>query len=208
MSLRSTALVALALTLSACGGDDVAEPATDSSTVTDAIRTPSAAPADSSDDMGSTAPADADDDVSGSPKDDGGAASGKPGGGSAPPPPPASGGKPSAGSSAPSGGPGVQRHSGTLADGDDTLDSGEYADEYSVEVRAGQTITVDMTSDDFDAYLILRPPSDEQVDNDDGEDGTNAHITHRATESGTYRVLPTSYESGESGAYRVSIQVR
>lgn len=205
MPLRLTAFAALALVVTACGGD---EPPDDSSDVTDGSRTPTVAPADSLDGLASTdsgeVGADVDDaeDIAGSPKEGAGSASGKPAAGGSPPP--STGGKPS---SVPSPG-GAQRHAGTLAGGDETLESGEYADEFSVAVRAGQTITVDLTSDDFDAYLILRPPTGEQVDNDDGDDGTNAHITHRATESGTYRVLPTSYSSGETGAYRVTIEVR
>ena len=208
MSLRCTALAALALALSACGGDDAAAPEADSSAVTDAIRAPSRTAADTPADTPAGTPAadPAEDDagVAASPKDEGAATPGKPDGGAAAAPAPSAGGKPPGAASAPAG---AQRHAGELADGDETLESGEFADGYTVEATAGQTITAELASDDFDAYLILRPPSGDQVDNDDaeGSDGTDARISHRAAVSGTYRVVATSYGSGETGAYRLSI---
>lgn len=208
MPLRFALLAALALTVSACGDDDAPDPSSDaSSSVTDAIRTPSTPSTDDAAADGSADPAEDDAGVAASPKEDGAAASGKPDGGTAAASAPAAGGKPSAASSTPAGA-GAQRHTGTLADGDETLESGEFADGYTIEATAGQVITAELASGDFDAYLILRPPSGEQVDNDDAEDtdGTDARITHRATESGTYRVVATTYEPGQTGAYRLSIQ--
>jgi len=91
---------------------------------------------------------------------------------------------------------------GILERGDDRLSSGEFADVYEVEGRAGQTLRATMRSDDFDAYLMIRGPGDFSEDNDDsGEDGTNAALDVRLPANGTYRLSATSYAAGETGRY-------
>ncbi|HEY1225024.1 MAG TPA: pre-peptidase C-terminal domain-containing protein [Brevundimonas sp.] len=95
---------------------------------------------------------------------------------------------------------------GTLAQGDSTLNSGEFVDTYTFEGRAGQQVTVSMTSGAFDSYVMVRGPSGFSEDNDDRETGdTNAQLTMRLPATGTYRIQATSYQSGETGAYRVSV---
>ena len=213
MSARSAlALAAAVVTLAACGDDDpdvtvTTTPPPAATRSAPAARTPA-------DDAASADKPEGDAAVAPSPKDDGPAAvpaGGKPGaasvGESAAPATPA-GGKPAPGASggAASAG-GQQNHSGTLEDGDETLDSGEFADGYTVEAAAGQTITVDLTSSDFDTYVILRAPSGEQFDNDDLDSDTeHSQLVQRAGEAGTWRVIATSYEEGEGGAYRLAIR--
>ncbi len=97
---------------------------------------------------------------------------------------------------------------GTLAASDDTLDgSGEYYDEYTVQVDAGDQVTVDMRSNDFDTYLILESPSGETFRNDDWQgDLTWSHISMVAEESGNWRIIATSYSRGLTGNYTVQFQ--
>ncbi|HEX9729895.1 MAG TPA: pre-peptidase C-terminal domain-containing protein [Gemmatimonadales bacterium] len=98
------------------------------------------------------------------------------------------------------------REQGTLAAGDDTLRTGEYADAYRFQGTLGQEVTVDLQANDFDTYVILVPPQGDQVENDD-EGGTNRSlIRHTLTEPGEYRVLVTSYAPKETGSYRLEIQ--
>ena len=100
----------------------------------------------------------------------------------------------------------AQSHSGTLGPGDPTLNQGEYYDDYTVDVRAGDWLEVDMTSDDFDTYVIAVAPSGDDEQNDDYEGNTRrSHLRFRAGESGPYRIVATSYAGGERGAYRLSI---
>lgn len=95
---------------------------------------------------------------------------------------------------------------GSLAAGDSTLNSGEYVDVYSFEGRAGQQVTVSMSSGAFDSYVMVRGPSGFSEDNDDRETGDrNAQLTMRLPATGTYRIQATSYQAGETGAYRVSL---
>ena len=94
---------------------------------------------------------------------------------------------------------------GLLQSGDDTLDSGEYVDTFRFTGRRGQRVAVELTSSAFDAYTILRTPSGEQIDNDDGEDGTNSRLDTVLTENGEYAVMVTSFAAGETGTYRFSV---
>jgi hypothetical protein len=101
----------------------------------------------------------------------------------------------------------VRTESGTLASGDQQLTSGEFADLYNINVDQGETIIVEMTSSQFDPYLILRPPGGTQVDNDDFEgDRTRSRIEYVATTGGSYDVIATSYAVGESGQYQVTME--
>lgn len=95
---------------------------------------------------------------------------------------------------------------GSLAAGDETLDSGEYVDTWRFTGRRGQRVSVELTSSAFDAYTMLRTPSGEQFDNDDGEDGTDSRQQLVLPEDGEYEVLVTSYRPGETGTYRFSVE--
>ncbi|MDJ0908768.1 MAG: caspase family protein [Woeseiaceae bacterium] len=107
--------------------------------------------------------------------------------------------------SAPSGGA-TLNESGALQAGDATLSSGEYIDSYYFEGLPGERVDIDLTSSDFDTYLILVTPSYEQIENDDWNgDTSRSFIQADLTEPGTYRVVVTSFEPGERGAYRMTM---
>lgn len=95
---------------------------------------------------------------------------------------------------------------GRLAQGDATLQSGEFLDRYTFQGRRGQAITVDMSSSDFDPYLIVNAPSGAQQDNDDAAQGsTAARVTWTLPEDGAYIVRATSYQARETGAYSLRL---
>lgn len=94
---------------------------------------------------------------------------------------------------------------GALQAGDETLDSGEFVDNFTFRGQRGQRIAAELTSSAFDAYIILRTPSGEQLDNDDGEDGTNSRLDTVLAEDGEYQVMVTSFSAGETGSYRFSV---
>ncbi len=97
---------------------------------------------------------------------------------------------------------------GRLEKGDETLRSGEYADKYTFAGRTGQRVAVDLRSGDFDPYVFVRAPSGEQFDNDDfGGDANRSFLSLPLAESGAYEVTVTSYSTGETGAYTLSIDV-
>lgn len=98
-----------------------------------------------------------------------------------------------------------EARSGRLAQGDGQLSSGEYTDTYRFTGRRGQRVAIDVTSEEFDTYVMLRSPSGAGSDNDDGPDGTNARINQVLTENGEYEVTVTSYRPGEMGNYNLSV---
>ncbi len=97
---------------------------------------------------------------------------------------------------------------GRLEAGDSTLVSGEYEDVYSFEATNGGDVVIDVRSEAFDTYLMLRTPSGDQVENDDHEgDASRSLIALRLDEGRTYEVTVTSYQPGEMGDYTLLIDV-
>jgi hypothetical protein len=102
---------------------------------------------------------------------------------------------------------GSRNERGALSAGDSTLRSGEYVDHYDFQGRPGERVRIDLRSSDFDTYLILKDPNGEQQENDDFEGTSRSVIDADINESGTYRVLVTSYGEGETGDYTLAIDV-
>lgn len=99
-----------------------------------------------------------------------------------------------------------QPTSGRLEAGDETLESGEYADAYAFEGQAGARYVIVLTSDDFDAYLAVT--GDGLADENDDEAGrgnSNSRLEFVMPADGEVTVVATSYAPGESGAYTLRI---
>lgn len=95
---------------------------------------------------------------------------------------------------------------GRLQLGDDRLTSGEYVDVYVFEGRAGQQITIRMSSDDVDSYVMIRGPSGFAEFNDDRDEGdVDSQLTVRLPATGQYRIQATTFSPGESGRYSLSL---
>ncbi len=97
---------------------------------------------------------------------------------------------------------------GTLASGDETLQSGEFADTWRLQGRRGQRLTIRLAATAFDPYLLVRGPGGLSADNDDDatERGSrNARIDLTLEADGEIRVVATSYRPGESGAYTLVV---
>ncbi len=101
---------------------------------------------------------------------------------------------------------GARVEHGDLAAGDKTLESGEYADVYKFEGLPSQRVRLDVSSSDFDTYLMLIDPNGERAENDDAE-GLPGHSVIEAdiTEVGTHLVVVTSYKPDETGSYELSM---
>jgi hypothetical protein len=80
---------------------------------------------------------------------------------------------------------------------------------YSFNFVEGRTYTIFLRSDDFDAYLRLEDPSGKVVAEDDDSGGGktmhDARIDYKATKSGTFTVVCTSYNSQAKGKYTLTI---
>ncbi|GAB4151417.1 MAG: hypothetical protein Fur0046_30750 [Cyanobacteria bacterium J069] len=78
--------------------------------------------------------------------------------------------------------------------------------EYSFAGKAGDTVTVSMTSTEFDTFLVLNSPSGEELaSNDDYARSLNSTIVITLPASGTYKVLARSF-SGQGGNYLVTVR--
>ncbi len=96
---------------------------------------------------------------------------------------------------------------GTLAGGDAQLTTGEYYDTYEFQGRAGQRAVFDLTSAAFDPYLMVIAPSGDKKENDDfNGSNSRSRLEFALEETGTYRVVVTSYQKGEAGAYELRIE--
>ncbi len=99
---------------------------------------------------------------------------------------------------------------GSLASGDQTLQTGELYDTWRLQGRRGQRVTIRLLATDFDPYLLVRGPGGLSEDNDDDatERGSrNARLDVTLQADGEVRILATSYRPGESGAYTLILTV-
>ncbi len=91
---------------------------------------------------------------------------------------------------------------GSLSSADYRLPRDAYFDVWELEGRVGESLTVDLRSDDFDALLyVVGPGVDKTLSDDDGGGGCHARITITFLENGAFRVIVTSAESRTTGVY-------
>ncbi|MFT4703633.1 MAG: hypothetical protein ACI81R_001325 [Bradymonadia bacterium] len=99
-----------------------------------------------------------------------------------------------------------QPQRGALAQGDDTLRTGEWQDTYMLQARRGQSFDVSVQSREFNPYLLVRGPGGLSQENDDASPrDTNSALSFAAAADGPIVVVVTSQAPGESGAYAVSV---
>ncbi len=83
-----------------------------------------------------------------------------------------------------------------------------YYEEWAVSAASGQRIVITMESDEFDPYLIvLSDDGLEVASDDDGGEGLNARLEFRAPATGTYTILATTAAVGQTGRYRIRLEV-
>src|SRR5690349_11878489 len=107
---------------------------------------------------------------------------------------------------------------GTIAPGDTVRDSltrrdvllrteNTYALEWRLAGRAGTTVTIDLASDAFDAYVFLLGPGLEktapQVDDSGGR--CNARLTVRFPKTGDYFIVVTTSDRLATGPFVLSV---
>ena len=91
---------------------------------------------------------------------------------------------------------------GSLTDSDATF-LGSPTQAWAAPGRTGAPFSVDLISDDFDAFLtVLGPGLDEYLTDDDGAGRCDSRISLTFPESGEYRVIVSTLGVG-TGAYRL-----
>jgi hypothetical protein len=97
---------------------------------------------------------------------------------------------------------------GTLETGDRIMRSdGSLYDSYTFEGTAGQQVTVNLSSGEFDTYLLLIFPGREKVEeNDDkNQNSRDSELSLTLPTTGTYTVIANSYNSESRGSYYMSL---
>jgi serine protease Do len=98
---------------------------------------------------------------------------------------------------------------GLLLSGDPVIMEGRSGQVWGFDATAGQRAVIDLHSDDYDTYLyVVGPGLLEPMSDDDGGDGTDSQITVTFPETGTYRIIASSYGSDSSGAFTLSVTPR
>lgn len=97
--------------------------------------------------------------------------------------------------------------SGTLTIDDIPTGDGGFARDYLVELEKGDQVTIDLTSDNFDAMVMLIAEDGTKVaENDDGPDGSsNALLFSRINEGGKYIVRVRAYGDTSGGKYTLKL---
>lgn len=83
-----------------------------------------------------------------------------------------------------------------------------YLHRYALQLAATTTVQIDLTTTAFDAYLIVQNASNSAVvaENDDAVPGQTTDSRLLLTlQPGTYVVNVTSFDAGETGAYRLAV---
>jgi len=83
-----------------------------------------------------------------------------------------------------------------------------YAQQWRLgATRAGETVTIDLVSDVFDAYVFLLGPGleRERPQDDDSGGSCNARLTARLPQTGDYYVVVTSSDKFRTGAFALSV---
>jgi serine protease Do len=105
---------------------------------------------------------------------------------------------------------------GELVEGDYQLPDGSYFDIYALDGVAGQTLTVDLVSRDFNPLLLLyatdkegAPTEKPIAQNDDAGPGNlNSRISITLPTTGVYVVHANSNTRGEKGKYQISATLK
>jgi hypothetical protein len=82
---------------------------------------------------------------------------------------------------------------------------GTFADPWVLTLADPTPLRIDLTSEEFDAYLLVTDDAGNVVDeDDDGGDGFNSRIV-ATLPAGTYTVWANTFAPGETGPYQLSV---
>ena len=97
---------------------------------------------------------------------------------------------------------------GSLSSSDSLYPDNSYFKFYQFTAPAGQVITIDLSSDDFDPVLIVRGADlDNSIINDDGGPGCSSRISRSFPSRGPYRILVNTTADPEKQTGRFSLSI-
>ena len=99
-----------------------------------------------------------------------------------------------------------ETRSGALAEPDPRLPTGESYDLLLfTAAEANSPLSINLSSSEFDPYLLVIGPNGQVWEDDDSGDGIGSHLVLRPPSAGEYRIVVTSYRSDERGDYSLKI---
>ncbi len=97
---------------------------------------------------------------------------------------------------------------GTLAEGDRVInDDGSLYDFYPIQGQAGESLTINLKSDEFDAFVALVDSNGKTVgENDDiSAEDSNSQLSVTLPEDGIYNVIVNTYDENGTGKYVLKV---
>ena len=97
---------------------------------------------------------------------------------------------------------------GSLEEGDRVIaDDGSFYDFYPIEGKAGDSFTINLESDDFDAFVALVDSNGKTIgENDDiSQEDSNSQIEVTLPEDGVYNVIVNTYDEDGTGKYTLTV---
>jgi hypothetical protein len=96
---------------------------------------------------------------------------------------------------------------GQLQPSDQRLPDNFLYQSYMYTARAGETVTIDAMSGEFDPYLMIRDAGGQRIANDDDSgEGRNARLSFTFPYAGPFHILVGTYQGGRAGAYSLSVR--
>jgi hypothetical protein len=81
-----------------------------------------------------------------------------------------------------------------------------YAQEWSLDGRAGQTVTIDLAAADFDPFVFLLGPGiTRPQQDDDGGGDCHARLTATLPASGTYTIVVNTAQKRATGRFTLTV---
>jgi hypothetical protein len=95
----------------------------------------------------------------------------------------------------------------TLSERDIPTGDGGFARDYAIQLKAGDQIAIDLTSETFDSVVILLNSEGKTVGkNDDGPDGTsNSLLFTRIKDTGNYVIRVQGFGETSSGEFKLKV---
>lgn len=95
---------------------------------------------------------------------------------------------------------------GFLTANDPRLNRNAVYHAYLYTARAGETITVEVLSDQIDPYAVIQDAQGNALaSDDDGGGGLNARLVYTFPAGGTYRIVATTYRENTYGPYTLRV---
>ena len=85
-------------------------------------------------------------------------------------------------------------------------EDGSFYQVHEFSGEAGQTLVIEMVSEDFDTFLFLLDASGTPIAQNDDSEGTNSRIAVTLPGTGRYTVIANSFSAGETGRYQLMIR--